>query len=60
VGLSQVGFTMLLEMLVSHRSFSPLTLVGIGLIILPTAWTLLRGATQDKNEVVPLPLHKAA
>ncbi|HMC12141.1 MAG TPA: DMT family transporter [Pirellulaceae bacterium] len=60
VGLSQVGFTMLLEMLVSQRSFSPLTLVGIGLVILPTAWTLLRGGTQHKTEVVPLPLHKAA
>jgi drug/metabolite transporter (DMT)-like permease len=60
VGLSQVGFTMLLEMVLWHRSFSGLTLVGIGLVIAPTAWTLLRGATQHKVEEEPLPLQRAA
>jgi drug/metabolite transporter (DMT)-like permease len=60
VGLSQVGFTMLLEMAFLGRSFSPLTLVGIGLVILPTAWSLLRGATQHKTEEEPLPLREAA
>jgi drug/metabolite transporter (DMT)-like permease len=60
VGLSQVGFTMLFELAISHRSFSPLTLLGIGLVIAPTAWTLLRGATQHKPEEEPLPLRKAA
>jgi drug/metabolite transporter (DMT)-like permease len=44
VGLSQVGFTMLMEMALLHRSFSLTTLVGIGLVILPTAWSLLRTA----------------
>src|SRR4051812_42547934 len=29
VGLSQVGFTMLLEMIVTHRSFNTITLLGI-------------------------------
>ncbi len=55
VGLSQVGFTMLFEMLVTHRSFNTLTLLGIGLVLGPTAWTLLRGAMQHKPEEVPLP-----
>jgi drug/metabolite transporter (DMT)-like permease len=50
VGLSQVGFTMLLEMALWDRSFSGLTLVGIGLVILPTAWTLVRGATRHHTE----------
>lgn len=44
VGLSQVGITMILEMAIWHRTFSPLTILGISLVILPTAWTLLRGA----------------
>lgn len=43
VGLTQVGFVMLLEMAFWSRSFSGLTLLGMGLVILPTAWTLLRG-----------------
>jgi drug/metabolite transporter (DMT)-like permease len=60
VGLSQVGFTMLLEMAVWHRSFDMLTLAGIALIMVPTAWTLLRGAAQTKPFEDPLPLRKAA
>ena len=64
VGLSQVGFSMLLEMLISHRSFTPITLLGIGLVITPTAWTLLRGARAVREEPLapageePLPLQK--
>jgi drug/metabolite transporter (DMT)-like permease len=54
VGLSQVGFTMLLEIAISHRSFNPVTLVGIALVLGPTAWTLLRGAPETSVEDVPL------
>jgi drug/metabolite transporter (DMT)-like permease len=43
VGLSQVGFAMLLEMVFHGRTFGPLTLVGMTLIIAPTAWVLFRG-----------------
>jgi drug/metabolite transporter (DMT)-like permease len=43
VGLSQVGFAMLLEMIFHGRTFTPLTLVGMVLIIVPTAWVLGRG-----------------
>jgi len=60
VGLSQVGFTMLLEMAIWHRSFGGMTLLGIGLVIAPTVWTLVRGATQHRVEEEPLPLQKAA
>ena len=58
VMLSQIGFTMLLEMAIFHRSFTERTLVGIALVIAPTAWTLLRGPRTA--EEVPLPLKKAA
>ncbi len=55
VGLSQVGFTMVLEMIINQRSFNTITLLGIGLVLGPTAWTLLRGAMLHKPEEVPLP-----
>ena len=42
VGLSQVGFAMLLELSISRRRFDALTLLGIGLVIAPTIWTLTR------------------
>ena len=54
IGLSQVGFTMLLEMIVTQRSFNTVTLVGIGLVLGPTAWTLLRGSVQNEPEEAPL------
>ncbi len=60
VGLSQVGFVMLMEMLFMGRSFGAITLVGIGLVIAPTAWSLLRAATQQKPREIPLALNKAA
>jgi drug/metabolite transporter (DMT)-like permease len=58
VGLSQVGFTMLLEMAINGRMFNSWTLLGISLVIAPTAWTLLRGARRPVEE--PLPLKEAA
>jgi drug/metabolite transporter (DMT)-like permease len=60
VGLSQVGFMMLLEMIFWRRHFDAFTLVGIGLVMAPTAWTLLRGPTRAKIREVPLQLNKAA
>jgi drug/metabolite transporter (DMT)-like permease len=60
VMLSQVGFTMLLEMAIWHRSFSGQTLIGIFLVIAPTVWTLLRGTSTRTIEDEPLPLQKAA
>ena len=46
VGLSQVGFVMLMEMVFMGRSFSPTTLLGIALVVAPTAWSLIRSAAQ--------------
>jgi drug/metabolite transporter (DMT)-like permease len=60
VGLSQVGFTMFLEMAFWHRTFGVLTLFGIFLVMAPTAWTLLRSAKRAKVREVALPLSKAA
>jgi drug/metabolite transporter (DMT)-like permease len=44
VGLSQVGFTMVLEVLLFQRRFTGLTLLGMALVLAPTAWTLLSGS----------------
>jgi drug/metabolite transporter (DMT)-like permease len=40
VGLTQIVFAMGLDVLVFGRSFSPATLLGIGLVMAPTAWLL--------------------
>jgi drug/metabolite transporter (DMT)-like permease len=52
VGLAQVGFTMLLEMAFWSRTFSGLTLLGIALVIAPTAWTLLRTRPAPTSKAV--------
>lgn len=44
VGLSQVAIVMLLEILIWQRSFSLQTLAGMGLVVTPTAWMILRRA----------------
>jgi drug/metabolite transporter (DMT)-like permease len=55
VGLAQVGIMMLLEIAFWQRSFSGLTLVGIALVIAPTAWTLLRSGTRPHESVAEVP-----
>jgi drug/metabolite transporter (DMT)-like permease len=40
VGLTQVVFAMGLEVLLFGRNYSPETLLGIGLVMAPTAWLL--------------------
>jgi len=43
VGLTQVGFSMLLEMAIPpHRAFTLPTLIGLALVVAPTAWVLMR------------------
>jgi len=56
VGLAQVGFTMLLEIAIWQRSFGWLTLVGIALVIAPTAWTLLRSGMRPHQVMVDEPI----
>ena len=40
VAISQVGFAMLADILWWHREFNAITLVGIVLVMAPTAWLL--------------------
>src|SRR4051812_37980380 len=42
VGLSQVVFAMALDVLLWGRSFSPVTLLGTALVLLPAAWVVAR------------------
>ncbi len=42
VGLSQVGFGMLIELVFRGRDFNALTVAGIVLVLAPTAWVILR------------------
>lgn len=44
VGLSQVAIVMLLEILIWRRTFSSQALLGMGLVVAPTAWMMLRRA----------------
>src|SRR5207249_1309918 len=44
VGLTQVVFAMLFDAMIWEKSFSFLTVVGIVLVLAPTAWLLLRRA----------------
>lgn len=45
VGLSQVGFGMLFDLFLWERTFNAWTLVGMALVVAPTAWLLLRWRT---------------
>jgi drug/metabolite transporter (DMT)-like permease len=40
VALTQIVFVMLFEILVSQRSFDPVTLLGMSLVVAPTAWLM--------------------
>jgi drug/metabolite transporter (DMT)-like permease len=40
VGLTQIVFAMVLDVLLFGRSFGPATLLGISLVVAPTAWLL--------------------
>ncbi|MFO0868057.1 MAG: DMT family transporter [Pirellulales bacterium] len=42
VGLSQVGFSMIIELAFRERRYNVLSLIGIVLVLLPTAWVMLR------------------
>ncbi len=43
VGLSQVGFGVVIEVLIWGRRFEWTTIAGMALILAPTAWLMLRG-----------------
>jgi drug/metabolite transporter (DMT)-like permease len=41
VALTQIVFVMLFELVVSQRSFNPTTLLGMSLVVAPTAWLMV-------------------
>lgn len=41
VGLSQVGFAMVFDLLIWHRSFGPITILGMALVVGSTGWVML-------------------
>lgn len=47
VGLTQVGFTMVLEIIFLDRTYSVITLVGMALVLAPTAWLLTHPASRS-------------
>lgn len=51
VGLSQVGFAMLIDMFVWGRQFNLTTLLGIALVLGPTAWLLWTGRKAKLPEI---------
>jgi drug/metabolite transporter (DMT)-like permease len=42
VGLTQIVFAMVLEMVLWRQAFTPATLSGMFLVIAPTAWLMVR------------------
>ena len=40
VGLTQIVFAMAFDVLLWQRSFDPATLLGMGLVMAPTAWMM--------------------
>jgi drug/metabolite transporter (DMT)-like permease len=46
VGLTQIGFSMILERLFEQRQFSSTTLIGLALVVAPTAWVMTRRRTK--------------
>jgi drug/metabolite transporter (DMT)-like permease len=53
VGLSQVVLAMGLDMLLWQRSFSPCTLLGVALVLVPAAWVMARGEQAIRFAPVP-------
>jgi drug/metabolite transporter (DMT)-like permease len=49
VALTQIVFVMLVEVIVWRRSFNPLTLTGMALVMVPTAWVLANSRQGDSE-----------
>jgi drug/metabolite transporter (DMT)-like permease len=50
IGLSQIVFAAILEKLVTKRSFQAETLLGMGLVMVPTAWLMTTRGTRSGME----------
>ncbi len=51
VGLSQVVFGMLFDLVIWQRSISPLTALGMLFVLVPTGWVLWRSRARELTEV---------
>jgi drug/metabolite transporter (DMT)-like permease len=51
VALTQAGFGMLFDLTVMGHSFGPVTLVGMGLVMAPTAWLLWRQGRAQADDL---------
>jgi drug/metabolite transporter (DMT)-like permease len=51
IGLTQVGFAALFDVLVWGRSFSATTLVGMAFVTAPTAWLLIRQGRMQVDDL---------
>ncbi len=54
IGLTQVGFAVVFEILWEHRQYNRLTVVGMLLVLAPTAWLLFRwrdGHSEDTSSI---------
>jgi len=56
VALTQIGFAMLFDIVLTGRSFTPATLTGMALVVAPTAWLMVQEA-HDAERQGALPLH---
>jgi drug/metabolite transporter (DMT)-like permease len=51
VGLTQVGFGILLDVVVWQRALDAARLLGVAMVVAPTAWLLLRQGWQQADEL---------
>src|SRR5262245_34238236 len=58
VGLSQVVFTLIIDVVVSHHQVTPIALIGTLLILAPTAWVMLE--PRRRAPAVPKPAGSSA
>ncbi len=55
VGLSQVVFALLLDVLLFRQPVRPLSLLGMALVLAPTAWVMLSGRGEPAMETIVSP-----
>ncbi|MFO0959784.1 MAG: DMT family transporter [Isosphaeraceae bacterium] len=51
IGLSQVAFAMILDVLIWGRTLPPITLLGFALVLGPTAWLTARGGRKAPDSI---------
>jgi drug/metabolite transporter (DMT)-like permease len=51
VGLMQIVFALLFDLLLWHRRFDALALLGIALVVIPSAWLMLRNPLKKQTPI---------